>query len=55
MSSNRRAREAAMALLVQYGEDASVIATLRAAIVAAPGELHRCRTRLNAQRFSIRW
>ncbi len=32
------ARDAAMALLTQYGEDASVIATLRAAEVAAMGD-----------------
>ena len=33
------ARDAAMALLTQYGEDASVIATLRAAEVAAMGDV----------------
>ncbi|MEP1142909.1 MAG: hypothetical protein ABJH52_04255 [Henriciella sp.] len=32
------ARDAAMALMTQYGEDASVIATLRAAEVAAMGD-----------------
>ncbi|MEO1187843.1 MAG: hypothetical protein AAFW60_02125 [Pseudomonadota bacterium] len=32
------ARDAAMSLLTQYGEDASVIATLRAAEVAAMGD-----------------
>ncbi len=32
------ARDAAMALITQYGEDASVIATLRAAEVAAMGD-----------------
>lgn len=34
-----KARDAAMALLTQYGEDASVIATLRAAEVAAMGDV----------------
>ena len=39
MSENTTsARDAAMALLTQYGEDASVIATLRAAEVAAMGD-----------------
>ena len=33
------ARDAAMALLTQYGDDASVIATLRAAEVAAMGDV----------------
>ena len=32
-------RDAAMALLTQYGDDASVIATLRAAEVAAMGDV----------------
>jgi hypothetical protein len=40
MSDNdTRARDAAMALLSQYGDDASVIATLRAAEVAAMGDV----------------
>ncbi|MEM1035665.1 MAG: hypothetical protein AAGI14_02770 [Pseudomonadota bacterium] len=39
MSENdTSARDAAMALMSQYGEDASVIATLRAAEVAAMGD-----------------
>ena len=38
MSSNSDARDAAMTLLSQYGEDASVIAILRAAEVAAMGD-----------------
>jgi len=33
------ARDAAMALLTQYGDDAAVIATLRAAEVAALGDI----------------
>lgn len=33
------ARDAAMALMAQYGDDASVIATLRAAEVAALGDV----------------
>lgn len=33
------ARDAAMALLTQYGDDATVIATLRAAEVAAMGDV----------------
>ena len=33
------ARDAAIALMPQYGEDASVIATLRAAEVAAMGDV----------------
>ena len=33
------ARDTAMALMTQYGEDASVIATLRAAEVAALGDV----------------
>lgn len=33
------ARDAAIALMTQYGEDASVIATLRAAEVAAMGDV----------------
>ena len=37
-ASETGARDAAMALLTQYGEDASVIATLRAAEVAAMGD-----------------
>lgn len=36
---NTSARDAAMALLTQYGDDASVIATLRAAEVAAMGDV----------------
>ncbi|NQY13252.1 MAG: hypothetical protein HRT81_05240 [Henriciella sp.] len=38
MSAETNARDAAMTLLRQYGEDASVIATLRAAEVAAMGD-----------------
>ena len=38
-SSDTSARDAAMALLTQYGDDASVIATLRAAEVAAMGDV----------------
>ena len=38
MSADMSARDAAMSLLTQYGEDASVIATLRAAEVAAMGD-----------------
>lgn len=38
MSDDQSARDAAMTLLAQYGEDASVIATLRAAEVAAMGD-----------------
>ncbi len=38
MSTDLSARDAAMSLLTQYGEDASVIATLRAAEVAAMGD-----------------
>ena len=38
MSDNKSARDSAMSLLAQYGEDASVIATLRAAEVAAMGD-----------------
>ncbi|MEL7031472.1 MAG: hypothetical protein AAGL97_08510 [Pseudomonadota bacterium] len=38
MSKDTSARDAAMSLLRQYGEDASVIATLRAAEVAAMGD-----------------
>lgn len=38
MGDNASARNAAMALMTQYGEDASVIATLRAAEVAAMGD-----------------
>jgi len=38
MSDQNNARDAAMTLLAQYGEDASVIATLRAAEVAAMGD-----------------
>ena len=34
----QNARDAAAALLMQYGDDASVIATLRAAEVAAMGD-----------------
>ncbi|MHA7901000.1 MAG: hypothetical protein ACX94B_14150 [Henriciella sp.] len=37
-ASETGARDAAMALLTQYGEDAAVIATLRAAEVAAMGD-----------------
>ena len=37
--SDTSARDAAMALLTQYGDDASVIATLRAAEVAAMGDV----------------
>jgi hypothetical protein len=36
--SDRSARDATMALMRQYGEDAAVIATLRAAEVAAMGD-----------------
>lgn len=36
---NTSARDAAMALMSQYGEDAEVIATLRAAEVAAMGDV----------------
>ena len=36
---NTSARDAAMALLTQYGEDASVIATPRASEVAAMGDI----------------
>ncbi|MEL7110278.1 MAG: hypothetical protein AAGJ68_06515 [Pseudomonadota bacterium] len=39
MSEDTSARDAAMSLLTQYGEDASVIATLRAAEVAALGDV----------------
>lgn len=39
MSGDTGARDAAMLLLTQYGEDASVIATLRAAEVAALGDV----------------
>jgi uncharacterized membrane protein len=39
MRGAQNARDAAMALLAQYGEDASVIATLRAAEVAAMGDV----------------
>lgn len=38
MSGDTNARDAAMSLMRQYGEDASVIATLRAAEVAALGD-----------------
>ena len=38
MATDTSARDAAMALLTQYGDDASVIATLRAAEVAALGD-----------------
>jgi len=38
-SEQTNARDAAMALLTQYGDDASVIATLRAAEVAAMGDV----------------
>lgn len=38
-ASDTSARDAAMALLTQYGDDASVIATLRAAEVAALGDV----------------
>ncbi len=38
MSKDTSARDAAMSLLTQYGEDAAVIATLRAAEVAAMGD-----------------
>ena len=38
-TSDTSARGAAMALLTQYGDDASVIATLRAAEVAAMGDV----------------
>lgn len=38
MAADTSARDAAMSLLTQYGEDASVIATLRAAEVAAMGD-----------------
>lgn len=36
--SDTSARDAAMALMSQYGDDAEVIATLRAAEVAAMGD-----------------
>ncbi|MEM8616019.1 MAG: hypothetical protein AAGF20_03690 [Pseudomonadota bacterium] len=36
--TNASARDAAMALIMQYGDDAAVIATLRAAEVAAMGD-----------------
>ncbi|MEL6858378.1 MAG: hypothetical protein AAFO74_08330 [Pseudomonadota bacterium] len=39
MSAETQARDAAMSLITQYGEDASVIATLRAAEVAALGDV----------------
>ena len=39
MSEDTSARDAAMSLLTQYGEDTSVIATLRAAEVAALGDV----------------
>ena len=39
MSNDTSARDAGMALLTQYGDDASVIATLRAAEVAALGDV----------------
>ncbi|MEO1660486.1 MAG: hypothetical protein AAFR51_05830 [Pseudomonadota bacterium] len=39
MSDDTQARDAAMSLITQYGEDASVIATLRAAEVAALGDV----------------
>ncbi|MEL7042010.1 MAG: hypothetical protein AAGL90_10835 [Pseudomonadota bacterium] len=39
MSAQTNARDAALALMSQYGEDASVIATLRAAEVAAMGDV----------------
>lgn len=38
MSDETSARDVALSLLTQYGEDASVIATLRAAEVAAMGD-----------------
>lgn len=38
MTDDKSARDAAMSLMTQYGEDASVIATLRAAEVAAMGD-----------------
>lgn len=38
-TTDTSARDAAMALLTQYGDDASVIATLRAAEVAAMGDV----------------
>lgn len=38
-SADTSARDAAMALMRQYGDDASVIATLRAAEVAAMGDV----------------
>ena len=38
MTTDTSARDAAMSLLTQYGEDASVIATLRADEVAAMGD-----------------
>lgn len=38
MAEDTSARDAALSLLTQYGEDASVIATLRAAEVAAMGD-----------------
>ena len=39
MNENTSARDTAMSLITQYGEDASVIATLRAAEVAALGDV----------------
>jgi len=39
MSIDISARDAAMALMTQYGDDATVIATLRAAEVAALGDV----------------
>lgn len=39
MTADNSARDVAMSLLTQYGEDASVIATLRAAEVAALGDV----------------
>lgn len=38
LEGDQAARDVAMTLLAQYGEDASVIATLRAAEVAAIGD-----------------
>lgn len=38
MSDHQNAHTVAMGLLAQYGEDASVIATLRAAEIAAMGD-----------------
>ena len=38
-STDTSARDAAMALLSHYGDDASVIATLRAAEVSAMGDV----------------